>query len=160
MHAIRTLLLLSLISLPLSAQQALEPGFEAIFDGQSLTGWEGDPAYWSVADGALVGIVTPETVLERNTFIIWRGGEVADFDLRLEYRITDSGNSGINYRSIEVPDLPLAMRGYQADIDGGNRSCKRCLWRLSRNSDRSRERSTSRRNGVAKRWGSGWLLNV
>jgi hypothetical protein len=121
MHTIRILLLLSLISLPLGAQQALEPGFEAIFDGRSLAGWEGDPAYWSVADGALVGIVTPETVLERNTFIIWRGGEVADFDLRLEYRITDSGNSGINYRSIEVPDLPLAMRGYQADIDGGNR---------------------------------------
>jgi hypothetical protein len=121
MHTIRILLLLSLISLPLGAQQALEPGCEAIFDGRSLAGWEGDPAYWSVADGALVGIVTPETVLERNTFIIWRGGEVADFDLRLEYRITDSGNSGINYRSIEVPDLPLAMRGYQADIDGGNR---------------------------------------
>lgn len=120
MHTIRTLLLLSLICLPLEAQQPLEPGFEAIFDGRSLAGWEGDPTYWSVADGALVGIVTPETILERNTFIIWRGGEVADFDLRLEYRISNSGNSGINYRSIEVPGLPFAMRGYQADIHGGN----------------------------------------
>lgn len=121
MHTIRTLLLLALICLPLQAQQPLEPGFEAIFDGRSLAGWEGDPAYWSVADGALVGIVTPETILDRNTFLIWRGGEVADFDLRLEYRISNSGNSGINYRSIEAPGLPLAMRGYQADIHGGNR---------------------------------------
>lgn len=121
MHTLRTLLLVSLVGLPLAAQQTLEPGFEAIFDGRSLTGWEGDPTYWSVSGGALVGVITPETVVERNTFIIWRGGEVADFDLRLEYRISNSGNSGINYRSIEVPGLPLAMRGYQADIDGGDR---------------------------------------
>jgi hypothetical protein len=121
MRAIRTLLLLSLTGLPLAAQQTLEPGFEAIFDGRSLAGWEGDPTYWSVSDGALVGVITPATVVERNTFIIWRGGEVADFDLRLEYRISNSGNSGINYRSIEVPGLPLAMRGYQADIHGGDR---------------------------------------
>ena len=120
MHTIRTLLLLSLICLPLAAQQPLEPGFEAIFDGRTLAGWEGDPTYWSVADGALVGIVTPETLLKNNTFIMWRGGEVADFDLRLEYRIADSGNSGINYRSIEVPGVPFAMRGYQADIHGGD----------------------------------------
>jgi len=120
MHTIRTLLLLSLICLPLRAQQPLEPGFEAIFDGRSLAGWEGDPTYWSVADGSLVGTVTPETLLKSNTFIMWRGGEVADFDLRLEYRISNSGNSGINYRSIEVPGAPFAMRGYQADIHGGD----------------------------------------
>jgi hypothetical protein len=120
MHTIRLLLVLSLISLPLHAQQALEAGFEAIFDGRSLAGWEGDPLYWTVADGALVGIVTPETLLKNNTFIMWRGGQVADFDLRLEYRISNSGNSGINYRSIEVPGLPFAMRGYQADIHGGD----------------------------------------
>jgi hypothetical protein len=120
MHTIRTLLLVSLICLPLQAQQPLEPGFEAIFDGRSLAGWEGDAKYWSVADGALVGTVTPETILDRNTFIVWRGGEVADFDLRLEYRISNSGNSGINYRSIDVPGVPFAMRGYQADIHSGD----------------------------------------
>lgn len=114
------LLLLTSISSPLEAQPALEEGFESIFDGRTLTNWEGDPTYWSVADGALVGIVTPETLLKSNTFITWRGGEVADFDLRLEYRITNSGNSGINYRSIEVPGAPFAMRGYQADIHGGD----------------------------------------
>lgn len=113
--------LLLLLSLPSFAQSVLEPGFELIFDGKSLNGWDGDPTYWSVKDGALVGTVTPETLLDRNTFIIWRGGELADFDLRLEYRITDSGNSGINYRSVEVPGVPYAMRGYQTDVHGGDR---------------------------------------
>jgi hypothetical protein len=112
--------LLLLLSLPALAQSVVEPGFERIFDGRSLAGWDGDPTYWSVEDGALVGTVTPETLLDRNTFIIWRGGELADFELRLEYRITDSGNSGINYRSVEVPGVPYAVRGYQADIHGGD----------------------------------------
>lgn len=103
-----------------------EPGYERIFDGASLAGWEGDPAYWRVENGALVGEITPETVVKSNTFIIWRGGEPADFDLKLEYRITPDGNSGINYRSTVVPDpvTPgnrFAMRGYQCDIDGRNR---------------------------------------
>lgn len=103
-----------------------EPGFEPIFDGRTLTGWEGDPKYWRVADGAMVGEITPETIIKSNTFIIWRGGTPADFELKVDYRITSGGNSGINYRSIVVPDKvtpenKFAMRGYQCDIDGQNR---------------------------------------
>ena len=81
-----------------------EPGFQPIFDGKTLAGWEGDPTYWRVEDGALVGEITPETVLKSNTFIIWRGGRPKDFELKLDYRITAAGNSGINYRSEVVPD--------------------------------------------------------
>jgi 3-keto-disaccharide hydrolase len=100
-----------------------EPGFEPIFDGKSLTGWEGNPTYWRVENGALVGEITPDTVIKSNTFIIWRGGRPKDFDLKLDYRITSGGNSGINYRSAVVPDPvtpgnAFAMRGYQCDIDG------------------------------------------
>jgi hypothetical protein len=100
-----------------------EPGFQAIFDGKTLTGWEGNPTYWRVENGALVGEITPDTVIKSNTFIIWRGGRPRDFDLKLEYRITAGGNSGINYRSAQVPDPvtpanKFAMKGYQFDIDG------------------------------------------
>jgi 3-keto-disaccharide hydrolase len=100
-----------------------EPGFQPIFDGKTLAGWEGNPTYWRVEEGALVGEITPETVIKSNTFIIWRGGRPADFELKLDYRITPSGNSGINYRSVVVPDTvtpanKFAMRGYQCDIDG------------------------------------------
>jgi hypothetical protein len=97
-------------------------GFELIFDGKSLAGWEGDPVYWRVEGGALVGEVTPETLLKQNSFIVWRGGVTRDFELKLEYRISDLGNSGINYRSAPSPEHgPFALRGYQADIDGANK---------------------------------------
>lgn len=92
-----------------------------MFDGKTLANWSGDPLYWSVQDGALVGEVTADTLLKRNTFIIWQGDMPADFELTVEYRITESGNSGINYRSEMVEGVPFAMRGYQADFDGKNR---------------------------------------
>jgi hypothetical protein len=103
-----------------------EPGFAEIFDGKTLKGWDGDPTYWRVEDGSMVGEIKPDTVIKSNTFIIWRGGEPADFELKVDYRITSGGNSGINYRSTVVPDKvtpsnKFAMRGYQCDIDGPNR---------------------------------------
>ncbi len=95
-----------------------ESGFVSIFDGKSLNGWEGDSVYWHVEDGKIVGVVTPETLLKRNSFLIWRGGTTDDFELKLEYKVSAQGNSGINYRSFEVEGVPLALRGYQCDIDG------------------------------------------
>jgi len=135
----RTFLTSLLGTLALSAQQTYvpkqsdrpepasgdEPGFKLIFDGKTLDGWEGDPKYWRVEDGLLIGEVTPDTLLKSNTFIIWRGGSPKDFELKTDYRITSGGNSGINYRSVVVPDKVVpenkfVMRGYQADIDGRN----------------------------------------
>jgi hypothetical protein len=92
-----------------------------IFDGETLDGWEGDPVYWRVEDGKIIGEITEETILDRNSFLIWRGGLTRDFELKVEYRISDQGNSGINYRSQEVEGLDHALTGYQADLDGRNR---------------------------------------
>jgi hypothetical protein len=97
-----------------------EDGFVQIFDGKTLGNWEGDTTYWSVSNGNLVGQIRPETLLKTNSFIIWRGGETKDFELKTEFRITENGNSGINYRSEKLTDIPNALRGYQADIDGKN----------------------------------------
>ncbi len=97
-------------------------GYQLIFDGKTLAGWDGDPKYWRVENGCLVGEITPETIVKQNTFIIWRGGVTKDFELKVEYRITSHGNSGINYRSVELPDQKYVMRGYQADIDGQDRN--------------------------------------
>jgi hypothetical protein len=96
-------------------------GFIKIFNGKTLAGWEGDPTYWRVEDGNLVGEITPSTLLKTNSFIIWQGGSPADFEIKLEFKITKSGNSGINYRSSLLTEVPYALRGYQADIDGANR---------------------------------------
>ncbi|MCF0057038.1 DUF1080 domain-containing protein [Dyadobacter sp. CY356] len=101
--------------------QKKEKGFVQIFDGKSLKGWEGDTKYWRVENGNLVGEITPETLLKTNSFIIWKDGEPGDFELKGSFKITEKGNSGINYRSDKVADVPNALRGYQADIDGANR---------------------------------------
>ena len=98
-----------------------EKGFVNIFDGKTLNNWEGDPTYWRVENGNLVGEITPQTLLKTNSFIVWKGGEPANFELKGEFNITEKGNSGINYRSEKLTDIPYALKGYQADIDGANR---------------------------------------
>ncbi|SHI31416.1 protein of unknown function [Algibacter luteus] len=98
-----------------------ESDFISIFNEKDLSGWVGDSTYWSVKDGALVGEVTPETILERNSFIIYEKAQPSNFELKLEYKISNSGNSGINYRSERIEKFPYALKGYQCDIDGKNR---------------------------------------
>ncbi|AMQ57913.1 3-keto-disaccharide hydrolase [Algoriphagus sanaruensis] len=95
--------------------------FVSIFDGKSLDGWEYDADYWKVTEGAIHGETNPENPLKSNTFIIWKGGEVGDFELKMDYWISETGNSGVQYRSDRFTEVPFALRGYQADIDGGNR---------------------------------------
>jgi 3-keto-disaccharide hydrolase/trehalose utilization protein len=100
-------------------------GFQPIFDGKTLESWDGDPRFWSVEEGAIVGRTTAEKPTKGNTFLIWRGGEVGDFELTLEYRIlpeNDKGfaNSGIQYRSFEVEGQKWAVGGYQADFEAGD----------------------------------------
>ncbi len=104
-----------------SIAQKKEKGFVNIFDGKTLTGWEGDPVYWRAEDGKIIGEVTPSTLLSRNSFLIWRGGIVKDFELKVLYKVSAEGNSGINYRSEEVEGLSHALRGYQADLEGADR---------------------------------------
>ena len=112
-----TLSLDSSSSAQASEQQA---DFISLFDGKSLDGWEFDPVYWSVKEGAMVGEITAATLLKNNTFIIWKGGELSDFELKVDYWISENGNSGVQYRSDRYTELPYALRGYQADIDGAN----------------------------------------
>jgi len=94
-----------------------ETGFHPIFDGKTMSGWDGDPAFWRVENGALVGQTLTNKQPKQNTFLIRRGGSPADFELKLDFRLTGY-NSGIQFRSIELPDMKWAMKGYQADMDG------------------------------------------
>jgi hypothetical protein len=95
-----------------------EKGFRPIFNGKDLTGWEGEPGYWSVEDGTLTGKTTKEHPLDHASYIFWRGGKPADFELRATYRFQGkSGNSGINFRSQRLPNWDV--KGYQADMETG-----------------------------------------
>jgi hypothetical protein len=77
-------------------------GWKPLFDGKSLKGWRGykqqaPPPGWKVEDGVLVrsgkggDLVTDE--------------EFGDFELSLEWKISEGGNSGIFYRALESTEL-------------------------------------------------------
>ncbi|QDT53353.1 hypothetical protein Pan44_13700 [Caulifigura coniformis] len=107
----------SLAFLVLSAASATAFAQESksLFDGKTLDGWKGDPAVWSVKDGALTA-TTSEGQLKYNTFLVWQGGDVKDFELTAKYKMV-GGNSGIQYRSKLVDPEKFIVAGYQADID-------------------------------------------
>ena len=97
-----------------------ETGFQSIFDGKSLAGWDCDPDFWRVEDGAIIGETNQTHQPKQNIFCIWKGGQPADFDFKAQYRLTgvNDGNSGIQYRSEELPNVAKwVLKGYQADID-------------------------------------------
>lgn len=97
-------------------------GFKSIFNGKNLDGWEGNPKLWSVVDGVITGKTSDEgeTKIKHNTFLVWKAGEVGDFELRLQYKIV-GGNSGIQYRSkvLEQGEFGPIVGGYQADFEAG-----------------------------------------
>jgi hypothetical protein len=123
-------------------------GWTQIFDGKTLKDWDGDTDVWHVEDGAIVGESSPAHP-SGTTNIIWRGGEPANFELKLEMKLEGQGaNGGIQYRSFHVEprlgplpaDLTPAQRerrekqqeldkkhakwnlsGYQADFDFDNK---------------------------------------
>ena len=95
-----------------------EKGFFPLFNGKNLEDWDGNPKFWSVKDGAITGTTTKENPTRGNTFLIWRGGVVDDFELRLKVKIV-GGNSGIQYRSEDQGNWVVS--GYQADFDAGGK---------------------------------------
>jgi hypothetical protein len=78
-------------------------GWTSMFDGRTLNGWEGNPQVWQVVDGAITAASTAERRVG-STHLIWRGGEPADFEWKLEYRLEGDIHSGIAYRSFTDPD--------------------------------------------------------
>ena len=94
-----------------------EEGFLSLFDGTTLNHWDGKAEFWSVKDGAITGQTTQDNPTKGNTFLIWRGGTVDDFELRLKFKIV-GGNSGIQYRSKDLGNHVVG--GYQGDFEAGD----------------------------------------
>ena len=92
--------------------------FKSLFNGETLEGWDGDPRLWSVRDGAIYGETTPEEPSKGNTFIIWQGGKLKDFELRLSFKCNATNNSGVQYRSerLEKASNNWVVKGYQHEI--------------------------------------------
>lgn len=96
---------------------AADDGFTPLFNGKDLTGWDGDPKLWKVENGIVIGDNPAPEAMANNSFLIWRGGTVKDFELRATVRVIGDNNSGIQYRSRELKEVaPWVITGYQCDI--------------------------------------------
>jgi len=108
--------LLAACTAPTFGGAAEEAGFVSLFNGKDLSGWEGESEFWSVEDGAITGRTREGRTLEYNRFIIWRGGTLKNFELRL-LMWQKGNNSGIQYRSRELKEVgPFSVGGYQCDV--------------------------------------------
>jgi hypothetical protein len=87
-----------------------------IFNGRNLENWDGDKRFWSVAEGTIRGETSLDRMPATNTFLIWRGSILKDFELKLKFRLRN-GNSGVQYRSRDLGKWSVS--GYQAEIDNG-----------------------------------------
>ncbi len=105
---------LSLVAIGAATAADHEPGFKLIFNGKDLTNWEGDERFWRVEDEAIVGQTTADNTTEKNTFLVYRGDTVDDFELRFSYRVS-GGNSGVQYRSELLSKW--VVKGLQADFE-------------------------------------------
>ncbi|MEO7457820.1 MAG: DUF1080 domain-containing protein [Gemmatimonadaceae bacterium] len=79
-----------------SAERAA--GWKLLFDGTSLDAWRGYrqasvPEGWRAADGTMTKDRPVEDIVSKEEF--------GDFDLQIEWRIGEAGNSGIFYRGTE-----------------------------------------------------------
>lgn len=88
---------------------------EPLFNGKDLDGWKGLPQFWSVQDGTIVGETTEANPTKGNTFLVWQGGEVEDFEITATVRFKGN-NSGVQYRSAIVDEANFVLAGYQADL--------------------------------------------
>ena len=91
----------------------------SLFDGNTLSNWDYDPEHWRVENQAMVGEIPKGQQLNHNTWIIWKGGELENFDLRLQVKLSGEpqANSGIQFRAQAMN--PNHVSGYQADLDMG-----------------------------------------
>lgn len=109
--------LVCVLFLVIAAPLHAEEKFVELFNGKDLKGWKGDERVWSVEDGLLTGKSPTDDPLKANTFAIWDGGEVGNFELIAEFRLEGDNNSGVQYRAQPNPkNGPFSVIGYQADI--------------------------------------------
>ena len=102
------LLVLANFCFAADAPPARESEFKSIFDGKDLATWQGDPVVWSARDG-VIHATLPEFSRNKNgSLLVWRGGNVDDFELRFSCRFVDLssaalGNLNVKYRTGNTP---------------------------------------------------------
>jgi hypothetical protein len=109
-HLTKLLIFLAITPTAFAAERWIE-----LFNGTNLENWGGAPALWRVEKGILIGETTKAHPLKHHSYLIWRGGVLKDFELRLQFRVPGKhGNSGVQYRSRDLGNYQVA--GYQCNI--------------------------------------------
>jgi hypothetical protein len=108
----------ALLAASIKATQGLmaEKGFTPMFDGVSLKNWKGGDGWWEVKDGILQAQSSTEKPCKKNSHLIYTASQPANFELRAEFKLSPTANSGIQLRAL---DQEFGDSGYQADMDGG-----------------------------------------
>jgi hypothetical protein len=84
-------------------------GWLSLFDGQMLTGWDGDTRFWSVKDGAIY--VEPTCEKPTGTiYLVWQGGDLSDFALKFESKGTGNVNGGLQFRSYMTAENNVGLK--------------------------------------------------
>jgi hypothetical protein len=98
--------------------QGTRPAPVSLFDGKTLSGWEGNAAIFRVQDGAIVGGSLRDKIV-RNEFLC-STKTYGDFELRLRFKLLggDAANAGVQFRTRRIPDNH-EVSGYQADMGVG-----------------------------------------
>lgn len=84
-----------------------EQGFQRLFNGKDLTGWDGNPKLWSVKDGAITGQTTAENPAKGNTFLIWTNGSPGNFELRCSFKLVPGDDKGFANSGVQDPKQDL-----------------------------------------------------
>ncbi len=99
------------------AAGADEAGFESLFDGKTLAGWEGNYEQFRIQEGAIVAGDLQHPIPHNEFLCTTR--EFDDFELRLKFQLVGKGaNAGVQFRSQRSPNHH-EVSGYQADLGEG-----------------------------------------
>lgn len=102
---------------------AAHEGWQPMFDGRTLAGWEGQMDAWRVRDGAIVSASDGSS--NAPVYLFWKG-ELGDFEFKTEIKLEgEKANSGVQFRAqllgkTEKPNSEWESFGYQADFDFAN----------------------------------------
>ncbi len=93
---------------------------ESLFNGKDLSGWDGNPTFWKVEDGAITAESGGANPCKKTTFLVLKDRVVTDFDITFKFRfLSDWGNSGLQFRSKLADAKSFDVTGYQADMEMG-----------------------------------------
>lgn len=116
MHIRTSLLSAHIAGILLLVMTASAAGDKQLFNGKDLTGWDGAPGWWFVEDGVLTAQSTAEKPCKVCNYLVWTNGQPTNFELNVEFKLSDAANSGVQIRSKALPKWDTF--GYQADMTG------------------------------------------